>query len=241
MDFPDYAIKYSKEGLESKRRLPEDLVSMADDIVNALANDPLTPRAEVVPASRDGKVFIYANRRPQLQITYEVDAKEKIIFVYHFAAPAFTINKTLFISYSHEDKDWLTQFRAHLSTLEQQGVVEFWDDGMLVKGEKWKQQIEKALSDCVGGVLLVTPEFLDSPFIADVEVASLLSAAAKDNKKKIFWVHVRPCDEANERLQLIKQYQSLLDPKIALSSYTERQRVEALKKIASDISAAVMH
>ena len=241
MEFPEYSIKYSKQATESKAALPPELLAAVDDIVNnTLAFDPLTPRPEIVQASRDGRTLIYMNAQPQIQITYEVDAEKKIIFLFHFVAPSFNVKKTLFISYSHEDTDWLKQFKACLSTLEQQGVVEFWDDGMLIKGEKWRQQIMKALSDCVGGLLLVTPEFLKSPFITDVEVASLMSQANK-TRKKIFWVHVRPCENVSDSLKSIQEYQSLLDPKVALSSYPERQRIAAFEKIASDIQAAVRH
>jgi hypothetical protein len=41
----------------------------------------------------------------------------------------------------------------------------------------WKPHIEKVLSECIGGVLLVSPDFVGSAFITDVELPALLSAA----------------------------------------------------------------
>jgi hypothetical protein len=241
MDFPEYAIKYSKQAADTKAALPPDILVIADDIVNTrLAYDPVTPRPEIVPASRDGKTFIYVNARPQIQITYEVDVANKVIFLFHFVAPAFSIKKSIFVSYSHQDREWLKQLRVHLSGLEQEGVIEFWDDGMLVKGEKWRPQLEKVLSDCMGSVLLVSPDFLESAFITDVELPSLLSVAAKDRQKKVFWIHVRRCDENDEKLKAIMQYQSLLEnPRKPLSDYNDNEKLKALTKIAGDIRAAV--
>lgn len=243
MDFPDYSIKYSKQAVDSKGRLPPELLPIVDDIVNdKLATDPVTPRAELIPASRDGKTFIYMHPRPQIQITYEVDLEKKVIFLFHFVAPSFATKKSLFISYSHQDGEWLKQLRTHLSGLEQEGVIEFWDDGMLLKGEMWKPQIEKVLSDCVGGVLLVSPDFLGSAFITDVELPALLTAAAKAKQKKIFWIHVRRCDEKDDKLKAIMEYQSLLDnPLKPLADYNDGEKLKALTRIAGDIRAAVMH
>lgn len=241
MDFPPYAIKYSKQATDSKAGLPPELLPIVDDVVNSkLAYDPVTPRPEIIPVSRHGGTFIYTHARPQIQITYEVDVKNKIIFLFHFVAPSFSVRKSLFISYSHLDGEWLKQLRTHLSGLEQEGVIEFWDDGMLVKGEKWKPQIEKVLADCIGGVLLVSPDFLGSAFITDVELPALLSDAVKNMRKKIFWVHVRRCDENDEKLKSIMEYQSLLDnPRKPLSDYNDAEKMKALEKIAGDIRAAV--
>ena len=243
MDFPDYAIKYSKQAADSKAGLPPALLPIVDDIVNGkLAYDPITPRAEIIPVSRDGKTFIYMNARPQIQITYEVDVEKKVIFLFHFVAPSFSVKRSLFISYSHQDAEWLKQLRTHLSGLEKEGVIEFWDDGMLLKGEKWKPQLEKVLSDCVGGVLLVSPDFLDSAFITDVELPALLAARAENVRKKIFWVHVRRCDENDAKLKSIMEYQSLLEnPRKPLSDYNDADKIKALTKIAGDIRAAVMN
>ena len=61
-EFPEYAVKYSKQAAESKAALPPEMLATVDEIVNgALALDPLTPRAQIIPASRDGKTFIYDN------------------------------------------------------------------------------------------------------------------------------------------------------------------------------------
>ena len=243
MDFPEYAIKYSKQATESKAALPPELLAVVDDIVNnTLAYDPVTARPEIVPASRDGKTFIYMNRRPQIQITYEVDVQNKVIFLFHFVAPSFSVKKSLFISYSHRDGEWLGRLKANLSALVQEGVIDFWVDEDLQKGLRWKPQIEKALSDCIGGVLLVSPDFLQSAFITDVELPTLLKDAAMTKNKKIFWLQLRKCDPNDEKLKAIMEYQSLLsNPATPLSEYNDDDKTKALAKIAGDLRAAVMN
>jgi hypothetical protein len=244
MDFPEYSIKYSKQAVQTKATLPPELLGLADEIINdKLAWDPLTPRAEIIPGSRDGKTFIYMNKSPQIQITYEVDTQNKIIFLFHFVAPTFSVKRSLFISYSHQDGDWLKQLRPHLSSLEQEGVIEFWDDGKITRGEQWRPQIEKVLADCVGGVLLVSPDFLGSAFITDIELPSLLSAATRGGPaKKIFWVHLRRCEEGSDKLKSIMEYQSLLDdPRRPLSDYNDAEKAKAWGKIAGGIKAAMTH
>ena len=243
MEFPEYAIKYSKQATESKAGLPPDLLAVVDDIVNnTLAYDPVTPRPEIVPASRDGKTFIYMNRWPQIQITYEVDPQNKVIFLFHFVAPAFSVKKSLFISYSHRDSEWLARLKANLSGLVQEGVIDFWVDDDLEKGLRWKPQIEKALADCIGGVLLVSPDFLQSAFITDIELPTLLKDAAKAKNKKIFWLPLRRCDPNDKELKLIMEYESLLSqPETPLSEYNDDDKTKVLAKIARDLRAAVMN
>jgi hypothetical protein len=243
MDFPDYAFKYSKQATESKASLPGELLPVVDDILNnTLAYDPVTPRPEILPAGRDGKTFIYMHVRPQVQITYEVDVEKKVIFLYHFVAPTFSVKKLLFISYSHRDAEWLGKLKANLSQLVQEGVIDFWVDEDIAKGLKWRQQIEKALADCRGGLLLVSPDFLQSAFITDVELPALLNEAAKTSNKKIFWVQLRKCDPDDARLKAIMEHQSLLaNPTMPLSEYNDDDKAKALVKIAGDIRTAMLN
>jgi hypothetical protein len=170
-----------------------------------------------------------------------VDAQNKVILLYHFVAPSFSVKKLLFISYSHRDSEWLGKLRANLSALVQEGVIDFWVDEDIEKGLKWRQQIERALSDCRGGVLLVSPDFLHSAFITDVELPALLQQAAKTKNKKIFWLQVRKCDPNDDKMKAIMEYQSLLANATPLSEYNDDDKAKALAKIADDLRAAMMN
>lgn len=242
-DFPEYGLKYTKRAIESKKSIEREYLSAIDDILVSLSYDPLTPRREIIPASVKGKTFIYRNSSPDIQITYEVNVEEKAIYIFDFVAPKLKVKNSLFISYSHQDSEWLQRLRENLSILEQQGLVDIWDDGELKPGEKWKPQIEEALSNCMSALLLVSPDFLVSPFITGVELPALLAAAEKNDKKRVFWIHVRSSNVFdNEKFKEIVAYQSLLDnPRKPLSDYNDVEKKKALDKIAEEIRAAVLH
>ena len=97
----------------------------------------------------------------------------------------------VFISYAHkDDQSWLDSLLSHLSWLKRQYDVQFWTDRDIEPGEMWHEKIQAALDRAKVGVLLVSPEFLDSSYIASDELPKMLQAAETDGMK-IFWIPVR--------------------------------------------------
>ncbi len=43
----------------------------------------------------------------------------------------------IFISYSHEDKEWLERLLVHLKPLERGGTIDLWDDTRIKTGDRW--------------------------------------------------------------------------------------------------------
>lgn len=240
MDFSEYAIKYSKEARESKKKLPLELLPVVEQIEDELTEDPSKASDRVVPAGRDGKTFIYLHPSPAIQITYEIDSENKIIYFFHFAAPSLEVKKSIFISYSHSDSEWLNKLRGFLTVLEQQGAIKFWDDDQLEAGERWEEQIKEALDSAVAGVLLVSQDFLASKFIKEKELPKLLDAA-EEQGKKIFWIHLSPSTVFDTHEE-ITRYQSLLkNPLVSLEELDEAAQKKALVQISKALREAVMH
>jgi TIR domain len=87
---------------------------------------------------------------------------------------------TVFVSYSHRDKDLLTPLIAQLKTLEQSGLLEVWADTRIDAGDKWYPEIEDAMKRAAVAVCLVSEYFLSSDFCTKQEVPFLLKRAADD-------------------------------------------------------------
>jgi hypothetical protein len=117
----------------------------------------------------------------------------------------------IFISYSHKDGRWLDEFQTHLTPSVRGALIDTWADTRLAAGTKWKDEIQKALAEADIGVLLVTPDFLASDFIAKHELPPLLA------KPKTFWIAV---SASNYEVTEIAQYQCANDPARPLDRQT---------------------
>lgn len=238
MDFTEYAIKYSKAARESRKRIPVEHLKILGEIENDLAEDPFRHGDRMTPLSQDEKTFLYSHPSPPIQIAYGVDKENKVLLFYHFGEAALQVQKKIFISYSHEDANWLGRIRKFLSVLEEEGLIKFWDDKDLRAGEPWEDQIKEALDSSLAGVLLVSQEFLNSKFIREKELPKLLDAAVTKGKK-IFWVPIRPSTVFDSHKEITK-YQSLLaNPQTSLAERSEAEQEKAFVQISKSLREAI--
>lgn len=85
----------------------------------------------------------------------------------------------VFISYSHKDRVWLERLQTMLKPLVRIGDVVLWDDTMIDAGREWRIEIRSAISSAKVALLLVSPDFLASEFIANNELPPILNSASK--------------------------------------------------------------
>jgi hypothetical protein len=142
----------------------------------------------------------------------------------------------VFISYSHEDKKYLDLLETHLGPLRREGVVDYWADTRIVPGSDWKVEIGKALSAAKVAVLLVSPKFLDSDFIANDELPELLTAAEKRGT-----VIIPLILSPSRFLQTpsLARFQSINPPERHLARLNKWQRDEVMVKATEAIRQAV--
>ncbi len=123
----------------------------------------------------------------------------------------------VFISYCHEDKEWLEDLQVHLSAFQRFTGLKVWDDTNIKPGDEWNTEIRKALIATKVAVFLVTPEFLASEFIQEQEMKYFLDIS-KAERVPILWVAVKPSAYRDTPLNTI---QCANDPGMPLSKLQE--------------------
>ena len=76
----------------------------------------------------------------------------------------------VFISYSHDDREYKDELVKQLDVLAQVGKISCWHDGELVAGDQWDDKIREHLSSSNVILLLVSPDFTFSSYIRNVEM-----------------------------------------------------------------------
>jgi len=137
----------------------------------------------------------------------------------------------IFVSYSHKDKKLFDEFKEMLAPAIRKGIVDIWDDSRIAAGANWKQEIENALDAAKIAVLLVSPAFLASEFIANHELQPLLEAAKKGGVK-IYWLCLKHClFEETE----IATYQAAHDIRTPLAALEPKKRGALLSKTCHEL------
>ena len=137
----------------------------------------------------------------------------------------------VFISYSHRDKQWLERLQVHLKPFVRDGLFDYWDDTRIRSGQKWQEEIERALAATKVAVLLISADFLASDFIVTQELPHLLDAAESEGAT-ILPVIIGPSQFESS---LLKQFQAANSPSKPLRSLSKGKQEEVFVKIAQDV------
>jgi len=233
--FPKYALVLSDDAFEDQRRIDADLYPLVQDVLRQLQTDPRLHPERLSPASRDGRIFIYKHPDPEIQVTFEIAEEEKRIYLFGVVIAGFEKKKSIFISYSHKDEEWLELVKKFLMVLEQQDIIEFWDDTRLQPGEEWKAKIREKLDSSKAAVLLVSQDFLNSEFIGEYELPQLL-ADAKSEGKRIYWIPVRPSTVFDSHKEITRFESAIRNPRKSLADRSETERERVLAQFSETLS-----
>lgn len=144
--------------------------------------------------------------------------------------------KTVFVSYSHVDIQYLNRLKVHMRPFEKNGHIDLWADTKIKVGEKWKLKITNALNKAAIAILLISADFLASDFIIDNELPPLLKAA-EEKGTLILPVIVKPCRFTKD--QNLSQFQAVNDPSFPLSRMDESDKEDIYVKIADYIDSFI--
>ena len=140
----------------------------------------------------------------------------------------------IFVSYSHADRDWLDRLRTHLAPYVRGEGLDLWDDTKITPGSNWAVEIDEALGKARVAVLLVSPDFLASEFVARVELPAILRRAGTD--LTVVWIPIRA--SAYDATPL-GDFQAACDPHRPLATLPRAKQDEAMVAISKHIVAAV--
>lgn len=98
----------------------------------------------------------------------------------------------IFLSYSHRDREWLERLQTMIAPMLRREVLASWSDTEIAAGARWEGEIRGALDHADVAVLLVSPNFLASNFVADVELPYLLEAN-RTRGVPIVWLYLSEC------------------------------------------------
>jgi len=142
-----------------------------------------------------------------------------------------TAGARLFVSYSHKDSHWLDRLKVHLSPLVRNQRVDVWDDQRIRTGSQWRKEIDAALTQASAAVLLVSPDFLASDFIQEVELPSLLQSAQRRGTR-ILPVIIAPC---RYDLSPLAPFQAVNSPETPLSGMPKAKAEAILVTLSREI------
>jgi TIR domain-containing protein len=140
----------------------------------------------------------------------------------------------VFISYSHHDKEWLDRLRVHLRPLEREALLEVWDDTKIAAGKRWREEIQKAIEAASVAVILVSPDFLASDFIAGEELPPLLEAAERRGTTLLLLL-VAPC--WFEKAKFLSPLQAVNAPKRTLLQMDRAEQEATFVTLAEKVHA----
>lgn len=233
-EFPQYGSIEAPAAQQARKSLPTEIQLGLQDILYEICLDPKRYPDRLTPFSRDGRIQTYSNPAPPLDLTIEIVDEESRIYVLQYAT-RLDVKKTVFISYSHEDTEWLERLRTNLRLLERKGLIEIWDDSAINPGDRWRDEIEAALQKSKVAVLLVSQNFAASEFILEEELPFVLESAKKKSVQ-LLWVALSsaPFDDIG-----VGEYQALNDPNEPLDSLESGALNQELTRIYERIKAAI--
>lgn len=153
----------------------------------------------------------------------------------HYAQQYLTVPaRDLFISYAHEDEQWLRRIMQHLQPLVTAGTITIWSDENIKAGQFWRKELDQAIGRARVALLLVSPSYLGSAFVADQELPALIRAA-EERRTRLTWALL---SKATYQSTPVAKLQAAHNPDRPLDTLETHDQESALSEIGDSIAEA---
>jgi hypothetical protein len=117
-----------------------------------------------------------------------------------------------FLSYSHQDMAWFEALAPHLKALKRAFDLNVWTDHQILAGSQWEIGIANAIAAADVMVLLLSPDFIGSDYVWDVELPAI--RARRDAGALVLPVVLKRCNWrlAVKQLQVVPVRDGYLTP-----------------------------
>lgn len=179
--------------------------------------------------TEDFEIFFTKTTDDSLSQSYkETNAKGLVVM-----KKAGKQGKDVFISYFHQNTEWLDKLKVHLDAiLHITDQIDVWDDRRIGAGAKWKEEISTALDSAKIGILLISKEFLASEFIRNEELPRLLKSAT-DKGLKLLILLIN--QSSFKLIPQLSQYQTINPPDRLLSTLDENEQDVYFVKVVEEV------
>lgn len=231
-----YAVSLTPEAKAARAALPAIAELEVYRVLEALADDPdgIADRVQALsPTDR-----VYRHPDPPIDITYRLHEREPRQIEVRMIALRHTDSALALVavSYSHADTKWRDELRKFLKPLVRQQRLRLWDDTAIDAGAQWRDEIKRAFGAADVAILLVSPDFLASDFIAEQELP-LLFEKARRKQGRLLWIAVRP--SIFKLHPDLEPQQALNDPEHPLSDLRKPACEKELTRMCDRILAAI--
>ena len=141
----------------------------------------------------------------------------------------------VFISYSHDDAEWLHRFQETLKPYTETKPIRIWTDTAIRPGARWREEIEAALGAAKVAVLLVTISYLASDFVRDVELQKFIEAS-REHGLRLMPVAVGASMYEESPL---RDYQFVNTPERPLADMDRAEQDREIVRICKEIKKAL--
>jgi hypothetical protein len=139
--------------------------------------------------------------------------------------------KKIFISYCHDDRQWLDRLTFYLNQIKHQNI-DIWFDDSIQTGTNWSVAIADAIQTSHMTICLISPHFLNSEFIRETEIPAI--QARQDEGMIVFPILVESC--LWYLIDWLKKMQVYPKDNNFLSEFDEKEQKKQFIEMVTEIS-----